>query len=295
MSDTSQDSVSSYSFDDDAGSETAASETAASEFNVDQVEESPVPPMSQEQAQKITDIVGSLGDENVSKTDKSKMMLELTNVVGTRAKQLGNSAIGRGRVLSELLLDAVPHIPIRDQATLVQHYDGLTGEALADALVSHAKRTTMTIGIAGGAVAAAEWAAMPMLLAIPLEVVVETIAVALVEVKLVAELHAVYGIEVPGGSTQRAMAFAGSWSSKRGVDPLRPWTIPSVLGIAGRQTLGRRMIARFARNLGTVIPFFVGAGLGAVVNRGETDKMARELRVDLRRLTEEEQALRQGH
>jgi hypothetical protein len=55
------------------------------------------------------------------------------------------------------------------------------------------------------------------------------------------------------------------------------------------------MIARFARNLGTVIPFFVGAGIGAVVNRGETDKMARQLRVDLRRLSEEEQALRQGH
>ena len=258
----------------------------------DQVDALPasVPPMSDDQARKIADIVGSLGDETVSNKDKSKMMLDLTTVVGARAKQLGNSAVGRGRVLSELLLDAVPHIPIRDQATLIQHYNGVTGEALADALVSHGKRTTTAIGIAGGAVSAAQWAAMPLLLAIPLEVVVETIAVALVEVKLVAELHAVYGIEVPGGSTQQAMAFAGSWSNKRGVDPLRPWTIPSVLGIAGRQTLGRRMIARFARNLGTVIPFFVGAGIGAVVNRGETDKMARELRVDLRRLSEEQAA-----
>jgi len=246
-----------------------------------------VPPISDDQAKKIAEIVGSLGNETVSKKDKLGMMLDLTSLVGARAKQLGNSAVGRGRVLSELLLDAVPHIPIRDHATLVQHYNGLTGEALADALVSHAKRTTTAIGIAGGAVAAAEWAAMPLLLAIPLEIVVETIAVALVEVKLVAELHAVYGIEVPGSSTQQAMAFAGSWSNKRGVDPLRPWTIPNVLGIAGRQTLGKRMIARFARNLGTVIPFFVGAGIGAVVNRGETDKMARELRVDLRRLSEE--------
>lgn len=246
-----------------------------------------VPPMSDDQAKKIAEIVGSLGDETVSKKDKSKMMLDLTSLVGARAKQLGTSAVGRGRVLSELLLDAVPHIPIRDHATLVQHYNGLTGEALSDALVSHAKRTTTAIGMAGGALAAAEWTAVPLLLAIPLEVVVETIAVALVEVKLVAELHAAYGIEVPGGSTQQAMAFAGSWSSKRGVDPLRPWTIPNVLGIAGRQTLGKRMIARFARNLGTVIPFFIGAGIGAVVNRGETDKMARELRVDLRRLSEE--------
>ena len=60
------------------------------------------------------------------------------------------------------------------------------------------------IGAAGGAVAAAEWAAMPVLVAVPLEVVVETLAVAAVEVKLVAELHAVYGVPVQGTGTQRA-------------------------------------------------------------------------------------------
>jgi hypothetical protein len=249
------------------------------------------PPLSDEQAQKISDIVGQLNDDAVSKTDKSKMLVELSHVVGGRAKQFGNSAVGRGRILAELLIDAVPHVPIRDRETLVAHYGGKTGEELADALVANAKRTTTVIGIAGGAVAAAEWAAIPLLLAIPLEVVVETMAVALVEVKLVGELHAAYNLEVPGTATQRAIAFAGSWSNKRGIDPLRPWTIPNVLGIAGRQTLGKRMIARFARNLGTVIPFMVGAGIGAVVNRGETDRMARELRVDLRRLAEEENTL----
>lgn len=250
-----------------------------------------VPPMSEESAKKIADLVGDLGDISVSKSDKSKKMLELSTLVAARAKQLGDNAVGRGRILSELLIDALPHIPIRDQATLVEHYGGLTGEALADALVANTKRTTTLIGVAGGAVAAAEWAAMPLLFAIPLQVVVETLAVALVEVKLVGELHAAYGIPVNGTSTQQAMSFAGSWSNKRGVDPLRPWTIPNVLGIAGRQTLGKRMIARFARNLGTVIPFFVGAGIGAVVNRGETEKMARELRVDLRRLAQEEGTL----
>ena len=252
------------------------------------------PPLSDEQAKKIADIVGQLNDDAVSKTDKSKMLVELSQVVGGRAKQFGASAVGRGRVLAELLIDAVPHIPIRDHDTLVAHYGGKTGEELADALVANAKRTTTVIGIAGGAVAAAEWAAMPLLLAIPLEVLVETLAVALVEVKLVGELHAAYNLEVPGTATQRAIAFAGSWSSKRGVDPLRPWTIPNVLGIAGRQTLGKRMIARFARNLGTVIPFMVGAGIGAVVNRGETDKMARELRNDLRRLAQEEGSRPEG-
>ena len=112
--------------------------------------------------------------------------------------------------------------------------------------------------------------------------IVETIAVAAVEVRLVAELHAVYGIDVPGSPGVRMTAFAGSWASRRGIDPLRPWSIPNVLGIAGRQQLGKRMIGRFARNLGTVIPFLVGAAIGASVNSTETKKLAAQMRADLR-------------
>ena len=148
----------------------------------------------------------------------------------------------------------------------------------------NATRSTMGIGAAGGAVAAAEWATLPLLITVPLEVVVETVAVAAVEVKLVGELHAVYGVDVPGNGTQRATAFAGSWATRRGIDPLRPWTIPNVLGIAGRQQLGKRMIARFARNLGTVIPFLIGAVVGARVNSAETTKLAAQMRLDLRRV-----------
>jgi hypothetical protein len=190
-------------------------------------------------------------------------------------------------MLADLLLEAAPHIPIRDLQTLSEHHRGLTGEALADALVRNAVRGTTSIGAAGGAVAAAEWAALPLLITVPLEVVVETIAVAAVEVKLVGELHAVYGVDVPGTGTQRAAAFAGSWATRRGIDPLRPWTIPNVLGIAGRQQLGKRMIGRFARNLGTLIPFLLGAIVGARVNRTETIKLGTEMRHDLRRVAAE--------
>jgi uncharacterized protein (DUF697 family) len=132
---------------------------------------------------------------------------------------------------------------------------------------------------------------MPLLITVPLEVVVETLAVAAVEVKLVGELHAVYGIDVEGSGSQRAVAFTGAWAQRRGIDPMRPWTIPNVLGIAGRQQLGRRMMARFARNLGTIIPFFVGAAVGAKVNNSETKKLGAELRADLRRLAAEGRSL----
>ena len=43
-----------------------------------------------------------------------------------------------------------------------------------------------------------------------------------------AELHAAYGVQVPGTGAQRAISFTGSWANRRGLDPLRPWTIPSV-------------------------------------------------------------------
>jgi hypothetical protein len=82
------------------------------------------------------------------------------------------------------------------------------------------------------------------------------------------------------------MAFAGAWASRRGIDPMRPWTVPNVLGIAGRTALSKRMIARFARNMGTLVPFFVGAAIGARINSTETRKLGASMREDLRRVVE---------
>jgi hypothetical protein len=250
----------------------------------DGLEPAPDPTVADREARDVADIVVRLGDDAVPRAEKARLMVDLSTIVGARARRTGVRAVASGKILAELLIDALPHIPIRDLDTLVEHHHGLTGEALADALVRNAMRTTAGIGAAGGAVAAAEWAALPLLITVPIEVVVETVAVAAVEVKLVAELHAVYRIEVPGTGTQRATAFAGSWATRRGLDPMKPWTIPNVLGIAGRQQLGKRMIGRFARNLGTVIPFLVGAAIGASVNSSETRKLATQMRDDLRRV-----------
>ena len=253
-----------------------------------------VPPThatSEQEAREVADIVGALGDDDLSSADRVKALVRLSGIVGVRTRRAGAQAVASGRMLADLLLEAAPHIPIRDLATLVEHHKGLSDEELADALVRNAVRATSGIGAAGGAVAAAEWAAVPLLLTLPLEIVVETVAVAAVEVKLVAELHAVYGVPVPGTGSQRATAFAGSWASRRGIDPMRPWTIPNVLGIAGRQQLGKRMIGRFARNLGTLVPFLIGAVVGARVNSNETKRLATGMRDDLRRVAAEARAL----
>lgn len=243
--------------------------------------------LTKAESREVGEIVGRLGDENLSKSERAQQMVRLAGIVGARTRRAGGRAVASGKVLADLLIDALPHIPVRDLETLTEHHKGLSGEALADALVRNAARTTAGIGAAGGAVAAAEWATLPLLVTVPLEVVVETVAVAAVEVKLVAELHAVYGVDIPGTGTQRATAFAGSWATRRGLDPMKPWTIPNVLGIAGRQQLGKRMLGRFARNLGTVIPFLVGAVVGASINSSETKKLAVELRTDLRRVQAE--------
>ena len=247
--------------------------------------------LSEREAREVAEIVGRLDDPETTKADRARAMVRLSSIVGARARRTGARAVASGRMLADLLLDALPHIRIRDVDTLVEHHHGLTGEQLADALVRNATFTTAGIGAAGGAVAAAEWAALPLLVTVPIEVVVETIAVAAVEVKLVAELHGVYGIEVPGTGSQRITAFAGSWAGRRGIDPLKPWTIPNVLGIAGRQQLGKCMIGRFARNLGTVIPFLVGAAIGASVNSNETKKLAAQMRADLRVVAANRRAL----
>lgn len=253
----------------------------------------PVPPPEadpSDHGRDVAEIVGRLGEDGVSRSEQAALLGRLSRVAAARAKDAGAQAVGSGRWLADLLLDAAPHIPVRDLPTLSAHHGGLTGEPLADALVRSAQRTTAGIGAAGGAVAAAQWAAMPVLIAVPLEVVVETLAVAAVEVKLTAELHAVYGVPVEGTGTQRAMAFAGAWANRRGIDPMRPWTIPNVLGIAGRQQVAKRMMLRFARNLGTVIPFLIGAVVGARVNHTETHRLGQTLRADLRRVAAEQKS-----
>ena len=90
-----------------------------------------------------------------------------------------------------------PHVPLRDLETLRAHYDGLDGDELADRLIRNAARVTAGIGAAGGGVAAVEWVATPSLLSAPVLLAAETVAVVAIEIKLIGELHEVYGSPSP--------------------------------------------------------------------------------------------------
>lgn len=213
----------------------------------------------------------------------SRLLGRLTRAVVSSARRAGVASLGRGRWLADTLVEAAPRLPVRDLETLRRHHHGLFGDALADALVQNAVRTTTAVGAAGGALATVDLAAPPLLFSVPAQIAAETLAVAAVEVKLIAELHEAYGVQVPGTGTQRAMAFVQAWARQRGVDPAKPGTVTLALGTAARRDLRRRLMGRAGRNITSLAPFLTGAFAGAALNHRATRRLADAVRADLRR------------
>jgi len=188
------------------------------------------------------------------------------------------------RWMADVVADVAPHVPVRDLATLRRHYDGLEGDALAERLVRNAARATAGIGAAGGGVAAVEWAATPTLLSAPILLAAETVAVVSIELKLIGELHEVYGRPVTGSAGYRAAALVQSWASQRGVNPLLPGVgVGTVLGLAARKELQSTLLRRFGRNLTTLGPMLTGAVVASYLNRRATRSLGETLTRDLRK------------
>ncbi|MFI7437073.1 hypothetical protein [Micromonospora haikouensis] len=225
--------------------------------------------------------------------------LTADDIEPARRRQLLTRLVGqvRGRGLTDLfkpraavrwmtdaVADVAPHVPIRDLATLRRHFPGLADEALADRVVRNAARTTAAIGAAGGGVAAVEWAVTPTLLSAPVLLAAETVAVVAVELKLIGELHEVYGAPLPAGGTQRTVAVVQSWASQRGINPMLPGVgVGAVLGTAARKELRDTLLKRFGRNLTTLGPFLTGAAVASYLNRRATRSLGEQLRKDLGR------------
>lgn len=231
---------------------------------------------------EVGEIVDRLGTEGVGRAERGRLLTRLTAALFAGARAAGGRAVLTGRALADAVAELAPHVPVRDLATLREHHDGLTGDALADALVGAAARTTAGIGAAGGALAAAQLAAPPSLLVSPLQIAAETVAVVLVEVKLVAELHVVHGAGAQGLPAQQAAAYLQAWVARRGLDAGGAAGVSAVLKTAARQQLRGRLVRRFGRNLTTLAPFLAGAVAGAELNRRETRSLGDAVREDLR-------------
>ncbi|HET6478790.1 MAG TPA: hypothetical protein VFG35_01935, partial [Actinoplanes sp.] len=123
------------------------------------------------------------------------------------------------------------------------------------------------------------------LLSAPILLAAETIAVVAVELKLIGELHEIYGQPVRGSLGQRAGALLQSWSQQRGVNPLLPGVgVGTVLGTAARKELQSTLLKRFGRNLTTLGPLLTGAAVAGYLNRRATRNLGEHIRKDLRKV-----------
>ena len=179
--------------------------------------------------------------------------------------------------LADRVIDMAPRIPVRDLDALRGQFPGLGPEELADKLIAGACNATATVGAGVGAAAM-----LPVPPAMMAELATEITGVAAIEMKLVAELHEVYGRRPPGGLAQRSAAYLMSWTEERGIDVTRPATLNLALGGRMRRELRQQIMKRMARDLPNLIPFMVGAAVGALMNRRDTRKLAERVRNDLR-------------
>jgi len=200
-----------------------------------------------------------------------------------RATGRGARAVRRGASastgwLTGQVVDMAPRVRVRNRATLRAQFPGLSIEDTADALITGAARASAAVGGAVGA-----WAALPVLPAFPVEIVTETLALIGIEIKLIAELHELYGMPAGGNAVDRATAYTGSWAHRRGVLAVAPGGLIMVAGSPLVRRLRRRLYGRVGRSAFSLGPLFTGAMAGAVLNSRETRRLGMEIRADLRR------------
>ncbi|GAA2379980.1 hypothetical protein [Streptomyces coeruleofuscus] len=179
--------------------------------------------------------------------------------------------------LADRIIELAPRVPVRDLATLRRQFPGLGPEELADRLVAGAAKATATVGAGIGAAAM-----LPVPPAMPTELAAEITGVAAIELKLIAELHEVYGVRPPGNLKQRSTAYLHSWSGERGIDATKPSTLSTALNSRMKRDLRQRIMKRMVRSMPNLVPFLIGAAVGAAMNRSETRKLAVRIREDLR-------------
>ncbi|WP_234380102.1 hypothetical protein [Streptomyces sp. CMB-StM0423] len=183
--------------------------------------------------------------------------------------------------VADAIVQTAPRVPVRDLATLRRQFPGLGPEEIADRLIAGAVKGSATVGAGIGAVAM-----MPAPPAMPAELAAEIVAVASIELKLIAELHEVYGVRAAGPARQRAMAYLGAWTDERGIDAASVLkgsvSFDAVLGGPMRRRLRQQVLKRTVRNLPSLAPFLMGAAAGALMNRRDTGKLAERIRDDLR-------------
>jgi hypothetical protein len=230
--------------------------------------------------QEVARLAGELAEAEEVTPSRWRRFQAAATRLARRSGQAGRASGARvgsgGRWLTAQVLAMAPRLPVRSQAALRAQFPGLTPEELADKLIKGSSRAAASVGAAVGA---AMFLPLP---AAPVEVLAETLAVVGIEVKLVAELHEVYGMRAPGPVTERMLSYVAAWADRSGV-ALVPGGLALAVGSPLRRRLQRRLIARAGRSVASLGPLLTGAAAGALLNRHETRRLGQDVRDDLRR------------
>jgi hypothetical protein len=242
-------------------------------------------PSADAETAKLGELVARVADHDRNRTgDRKDQLAALTRGLAGAAKgATGHGLRGAGSLLADVLADAATRLRIRDAATLRVHHAGLSDDEIAAVLVRNAARTTAAFGAAVGALAAVEFTAPPTLVAAPVQLAAETLAVAAVEIKMLAELHELMGRPAYGTGAQRGSAYLMSWMRQRALDPkVGAAGLSAIIGAAAKSELRTMLMRRAGRSMTKLAPFLAGAVAGGVVNRRVTRSLGEKVTAQLR-------------
>jgi hypothetical protein len=230
--------------------------------------------------ERVAELAGEISEAR-AETTRRRLARGIPRLAGRSGRTAWVGLRSGGRWLTGQVLAMAPRLPIRNIETLRRQFPGLTPEELADALIDGAARAAAGVGAGVGAAMV-----LPVVPVVPVEIGIETLALVGIELKLVAELHEVYGMRAPGSTADRMMAYVDAWAHRRGIG-LAPGGLVLAIGSPLRRRLERRLIAKAGRSATSLGPLLTGAAAGALLNRRETRRLGREVRDDLRRRSPE--------
>ncbi|MGE5288100.1 MAG: hypothetical protein ACM3ML_13060 [Micromonosporaceae bacterium] len=232
--------------------------------------------------ERVAELVGEVAEEDRAAEGRRLRTLladaarSAAAATGRGVRAAGHGARWGSRWLVGQVLAMAPRLPVRDLATLRAHFPAHSPEQLAETLIEGAARASAAVGAAVGT-----WSLFPTVPAFPVEIATETLALVGIEIKLVAELHEVYGMRAPGRLADRMTAYVAAWTHRRGVG-LDPGGLVLAVGSPLRRRLQRRVAARAGKSALSLGPLLTGAAAGALINRLETRRLGNDIRDDLR-------------
>lgn len=202
---------------------------------------------------------------------------------GHRASRWAPQMVSVAR-MRDIARSIAPRLPIRDRPTLVRHLRTDDSERMADVLVRNASSATAVAGTVGGVFVLPARSGPALIAAIPIRVAAETLVVAMIELKLIGELHEVYGLPLAGTSSQRGTTALKLWASHRGIHISDAGGLVATLSQMARTPTTRRAAAAMSGKAMGRKGLRLGAGVaGAVDNRRSTVMLGDRVRAELRR------------